>query len=180
MKIYWNGKSFRARWKWPEWPAYKLLRVWYGTSTGMDPFSDRKVNRRRIHNIYHFSNPHSFACSAKNCQVPSTFNACSNFFLRFVIPLHLSPLIPLSIHKSHAKTRCIRKAINHKMFCIQKRRLRFVNANFHNTLTFKSKGRERLPLKVIWIWRWHCHCQGTVSECIQYWILMAHFFECIL
>lgn len=86
------------------------------------------------------ANPRSFDVMQKekwNCQVPGAFYACSNHFF---YPLHLSPLIPLSIHKSHAKTRYIRKSINHKMFVNTKRANTIHKCHLHYTLTsFRSK-----------------------------------------
>lgn len=77
--------------------------------------------------------------SERKMKLSSTQIQCKMYVSKLIFALHLSPLIPLSIHKSQAKTRFIRKCINHKMFAYTKEATTFPKCPVYIALTFTHR-----------------------------------------
>lgn len=117
MKIYLN--SISLGWKLWWFCFFSFLQKYILTRSHIILVHFIKAEDKPATNSQYlsFQQIHAKRCSRKKkMKLSSIPTECLMHVSKLIFPLHLSPLIPLSIHKSHAKTRYIRKCINHKMF----------------------------------------------------------------
>lgn len=130
MKIYWSTwlRVIVFRWK----CMHELARAVGALANGRAAMNSQYLSLR------------AGRCNAqRKMELSSTdrCNACSGCSF-YRLSLRLSPLIPLSIHKSHAKHTIYPKMHKSQDVCTQKRRLQFVNG-IYIILTARSKGTEQ-------------------------------------